>query len=127
MRLSYAATVAARSVTSKSHSDHCCESPGSKSGKAAPVLPSRPASDPGSAQPRRSIAYIAQNGIQISYGATATVKGNTVSRDNYTPTSNIACGLLFFQAAGVKASNNNLFDNEVNLCNVGRGGGHYNP
>jgi nitrous oxidase accessory protein NosD len=73
------------------------------------------------------ITYIAQNGIQISFGATATVKGNSVSGDNYTPTSNVACGLLFYQAAGVKASNNNLFNNEVNLCNVGRGGGHYNP
>jgi hypothetical protein len=28
------------------------------------------------------------------------VKGNTVSGDNYTPTGNIACGLLFYQAAG---------------------------
>ncbi len=73
------------------------------------------------------ITYIAQNGIRISYGATATVKGNTVSGDNYTPKSYVACGLLFYQAAGVKASSNNLFNNEVNLCNVGRGGGHYNP
>jgi hypothetical protein len=73
------------------------------------------------------VTYIAQNGIQVSFGATAVVKGNTVSGNDYTPTANVACGLLFYQAAGVKASNNNLFNNEANLCNVGRGGGRYNP
>jgi hypothetical protein len=73
------------------------------------------------------VTYIAQNGIQISYGATAALKGNTVSGNDYTPKAWVACGVLFYQAAGVKASNNNLFNNEANLCNVGRGGGHFNP
>jgi hypothetical protein len=73
------------------------------------------------------ITYIAQNGIQISYGATAAVKGNTVSDNDYTPIGNVACGLLLYEAAGVKVANNDLLNNEVNLCNVGRGGGHYNP
>jgi PAS domain S-box-containing protein len=39
----------------------------------------------------------------------------------YTPTSNTACGLFIFQADGVKQQASNLFGNEVNLCNVGRG------
>jgi hypothetical protein len=73
------------------------------------------------------IDYIAQNGIQISFGASATVKGNTVSGDNYTPTSYVACGLLLYQAGGVKASGNILFDNERNQCNFGKGGGQLNP
>jgi hypothetical protein len=73
------------------------------------------------------ITYIAQNGIQISYGATATVKGNTVSGDNYTPTSYVACGLLVYQAGGVSASSNTLFNNERNQCNFGKGGGQFNP
>jgi hypothetical protein len=70
------------------------------------------------------IDYIAQNGIQVSGGATALIKGNTVSGNWYTPKSFVACGLLFFDANGVKQQGNNLFDNEVNLCNVGRGGGN---
>ncbi|HEY5549616.1 MAG TPA: right-handed parallel beta-helix repeat-containing protein, partial [Candidatus Saccharimonadales bacterium] len=73
------------------------------------------------------VDFIAQNGIQISRGATALVKGNTVSGNWYTPKSFVSCGLLFFQAGGVKQQANNLFDNEINLCNVGRGGGNYNP
>ena len=73
------------------------------------------------------IAYIAQNGIQISFKATATIKGNTVSGNDYTPKDTLACGLLFFQASGVKTSDNTLFANEKNLCNFGKGGGNVNP
>ena len=62
------------------------------------------------------VTYIAQNGIQISFGATPLVRGNTVSRNWYTPTSYTACGLLIYQATG-----------EVNLCNYGRGGGNTRP
>jgi len=70
------------------------------------------------------ISYIAQNGIQISFGGTAAVTGNTVSGNWYTPATVTACGLLFYQAAGVKQNKNNLFDNQMNLCNFGRGGGN---
>jgi hypothetical protein len=73
------------------------------------------------------ISYIAQNGIEVASGASALVKGNTVSGNWYTPTPVVACGLLFFQAGGVKQSGNNLFNNEVNLCNAGRGGGNFKP
>ena len=69
------------------------------------------------------IDYIAQNGIQVGFGATATVKGNTSSGNWYTPASDVACGILFFEAGGVKASSNTLFDNERNQCNFGKGGG----
>ena len=69
------------------------------------------------------INYIAQNGIQVGFGATATVKGNTSTGNWYTPASDVACGILFFEAGGVKASNNTLFDNERNQCNFGKGGG----
>src|SRR5439155_8251071 len=44
------------------------------------------------------ITYIAQNGIQISYGATAKLVGNDVSLNNYTPKSYVACGLLIYKA-----------------------------
>ena len=63
------------------------------------------------------VAYIAQNGIQVSFGGSATVKGNTVSGHWYTPDGTEACGLLFYQAGKVnaKATANTLFDNEVEM------------
>lgn len=73
------------------------------------------------------VNYIAQNGIQISFGASANVTGNTVSGHFYTPPTVTACGLLFYQAGGVKQSANTLFNNETNLCNAGRGGGSFTP
>jgi nitrous oxidase accessory protein NosD len=73
------------------------------------------------------VTYIAQNGIQISYGATATVMGNTVSGNDYTPKAYVACGLLLYQASGVKVSGNTLFANEKNMCNFGKGGGNVTP
>jgi parallel beta helix pectate lyase-like protein len=69
------------------------------------------------------VSYIAQNGIQVGFGASALIRGNTVSGNYYTPESDVACGLLFFEANGVKQQANTLFANEVNLCNFGRGGG----
>ena len=70
------------------------------------------------------IAYIAQNGIQFGFGASGLIRGNTVSGNDYTPESDLACGLLFFEANGVKQQANSLFANERNLCNFGRGGGN---
>ena len=80
------------------------------------------------------ISYIAQNGIQFSFGGSGTVTGNTVSQHSYTPDTNEACGLLFFQAGKVTAKAkgnptaketakeiakaNNSFDNEVNICTI---------
>ena len=72
------------------------------------------------------VSYIAQNGIQISRSATATIKNNTVSGNFYTGPDWVSCGLLFYQAGGVKASANNLFSNQVNQCNAGKGGGKFN-
>ena len=73
------------------------------------------------------VNYIAQNGIQVSYGASALVTGNTVSGNWYTPAGTTSCGLLFYQAGGVKQSANVLTGNQTNLCNAGRGGGQYTP
>jgi hypothetical protein len=69
------------------------------------------------------VTFIAQNGIQVGFGATAFVRGNVVSGNYYTPPDTISCGLLIFQADGVKKQDNDLFENEKNLCNFGRGGG----
>jgi hypothetical protein len=67
------------------------------------------------------ITYTAQNGIQVGFGATAIVKSNTVSGNNYTPASYEACGLLLYRADGVKAQANSVFENEKNQCNYGKG------
>ena len=73
------------------------------------------------------VDYIAQNGIQISSGASATITGNTVTNNYYTPSSYTACGLLFYQAGGIKQSGNIFSGNETNVCNAGRGGGKTRP
>lgn len=72
------------------------------------------------------VTYIAQNGIQIGFGATALIRENIVSGNAYTPTSFVACGLLYAEAAGVRQQANDVFANERNLCNFGRGGGTFN-
>jgi hypothetical protein len=72
------------------------------------------------------VNYIAQNGIEIAADATASITGNTVSGHFYTPATVTACGLLFFQAGGVKQSGNVFSGNQTNLCNAGRGGGGFN-
>jgi hypothetical protein len=70
--------------------------------------------------------YIAQNGIQIGFGGTATVRSNTVSGNDYSPRTTLACGILLYRADGVKASANNLFANQKDMCNYGKGGGNVN-
>jgi hypothetical protein len=73
------------------------------------------------------VNYIAQNGIQVAFGATATVRTNSSSRNNYPPKAFVACGLLIYQADGVNVSNNTWFSNEKNVCNFGKGGGTFKP
>jgi len=73
------------------------------------------------------VPFSAQNGIQVGFGATAIVRNNVVSGNDYTPETFTACGILYFDADGVRANNNTLFDNEKDSCNFGRGGGQYNP
>jgi Right handed beta helix region len=68
------------------------------------------------------VDFIAQNGIQVSFGATALVADNTISDNFYTPKSVEACGLLIYQAGGVKVDKNTFSGNEKNLCNISRGG-----
>jgi hypothetical protein len=64
------------------------------------------------------VDYIAQNGIQVSFGASATVWGNIVSGNWYEPDGTEACGLLLYQAGAVKQLVNHLFANETNICVV---------
>jgi len=70
------------------------------------------------------VNFIAQNGIQVSFGGSAVVRENIVSENDYTPDGTTSCGILLFEAAGVKVQQNTYFDNETNLCNFGKGGGN---
>jgi Right handed beta helix region len=69
------------------------------------------------------VDFIAQNGVQVSFGGTAVVRENVVTDNNYTPAGTTSCGVLLFQAAGAKVQENTYFDNETNMCNAGKGGG----
>jgi hypothetical protein len=78
------------------------------------------------------ITYIAQNGIQVSFKATAKLVGNNVSLNNYSPPKVVACGLLIYKAGGVSGAtksgiqyikaDNDFHANEQNICNFGKGG-----
>jgi len=81
----------------------------------------------------QKIIYIAQNGIQISYGATAQLLRNVVTGNWYTPKSYVACGLILYKAGGVSGAKNGLSSlssqftgNENDICNYGKGGS-YSP
>jgi hypothetical protein len=49
-----------------------------------------------------------------------------VSGNSYTG-PDVACGLLLFDADGVKSSKNTFFNNERDNCNFGKGGGNVKP
>jgi hypothetical protein len=79
------------------------------------------------------ITYIAQNGIQVSFGTSARLFSNNVSLNNYSPPKVTACGLLIYKAGGVSGlsktglsyikADNNFHNNETDICNFGKGGG----
>ena len=80
---------------------------------------------------RGAIDTIAQNGVVIHDGASAQIIGNTISGHSYTPTSDIACGVLLYEAGGVSASkagmsfikkDNTITGNETDVYNFGKTG-----
>lgn len=60
-------------------------------------------------------ATIAQNGIQISGGATASVENNDVSGNVYTPASVVSTGILLFAPGDTTVENNTVHANDVNI------------
>ena len=52
------------------------------------------------------------------------IYNNSVSGNEYTPTTVVACGIQIFEADGVEVNNNKMFKNEKNICNEGKGGGN---
>ncbi len=58
----------------------------------------------------------AQNGIQLTFGATGTFRFNRVSGIRYTPSSTVACGILCFDpSAGAIVEGNDINDCEVGI------------
>lgn len=58
------------------------------------------------------IAFIAQNGIQYSNGATGAIDGNVITDNYYTPANWSATGILLYGAgANLKITNNELSNN----------------
>ena len=69
------------------------------------------------------VSFIGQNGIQVSFGATALVESNTISDNFYSPKSVTACGLIIYKAGGVLIEKSNTFTgNEKDVCMNGKGG-----
>jgi parallel beta-helix repeat protein len=62
---------------------------------------------------------IAQNGIQVSRGATATVDYNTVSGNVYSPGTDEATGILLYNAGVVDVEGNTTFSNDVGIYDFG--------
>ncbi|RMD84359.1 MAG: hypothetical protein D6815_04380, partial [Candidatus Dadabacteria bacterium] len=61
------------------------------------------------------ISTTAQNGIQISNGATGRIVGNTVTGNDYTPMTWCASGILVYLVDGIEVRGNTL---SANLCDL---------
>lgn len=72
------------------------------------------------------VSYIAQNGIQLSRGATGQIRDNVVSGNQYTGTSTDGAGILLFGGwadsgvggplvTGIQVSANRLLNNDVGV------------
>src|SRR5207253_10538221 len=72
---------------------------------------------------------IAENGVQIGFGARGVVSGNAVSANYYTPPDYVACGLLFFEAGGGlgRTKSNNHPANQQDTCTAGVGPSSNSP
>jgi len=57
-----------------------------------------------------STGEVAQNGIEVSFGATGTVSGNTVSSTDYTGSNWTASGILLADVSGVTVNGNLVSD-----------------
>lgn len=68
-------------------------------------------------------ATIAQNGIQISRGATASAKNNDVSGNVYTPQTDASTGVLLFQPGDTNVEHNDFDSNDVGVYAILVGGG----
>ena len=60
-------------------------------------------------------AAIAQNGVTVIHGATATITDNAISGNDYTPPEASSAGVILFQAGDVDITGNSITANEIGL------------
>ncbi|MBL8007390.1 MAG: right-handed parallel beta-helix repeat-containing protein, partial [Ignavibacteria bacterium] len=53
------------------------------------------------------VSFIAQNGIQLSTGASGSIRYNTISSISYIPSTVVSCGILLYQPVGPDTTSNN--------------------
>ncbi len=70
-----------------------------------------------------AVNFIAQNGVQVSGGATATIKGNTISGHSYTPFTYVSTGVLIY-AADADTEGNTISQNQVGIYHIDGNGTH---
>lgn len=70
-----------------------------------------------------AVNFIAQNGVQVSSGATATIRGNTISGHSYTPFSWVSTGVLVYDA-DANTEGNTLSQNQVGIYHIDGNGVH---
>jgi hypothetical protein len=61
------------------------------------------------------IAYIAQNGIQMSYGAAGVVHSNLVDGNWYEGDGWASTGILVFETDGVRVQDNDVVENQIGI------------
>jgi Right handed beta helix region len=72
-----------------------------------------------------STPAIAQNGVQIGFGAAGTITGNTVSNNLYAPCVSAAqcdtnaAGILIFESTGVVIASNSVGNNNIGIFSNG--------
>ncbi|MEW6028569.1 MAG: right-handed parallel beta-helix repeat-containing protein [Chloroflexota bacterium] len=71
-----------------------------------------------------AVNFIAQNGIQVSGGATAEIEDNTVSGHSYTPFSWVSTGMLLYGAGPTNTSGNVVSENQVGIYVIDTPGNH---
>jgi hypothetical protein len=69
---------------------------------------------------RQPAGGIGQNGIQVSFGASATISGSTISDNFFIPSFGDASGVLLVDAAtaATTVNRNNIQNNSLGLANV---------
>lgn len=70
-----------------------------------------------------AVNFIAQNGIQVSSGATGEINGNTVSGHSYTPFTYVSTGMLLY-LSDANTDDNDVLENQVGIYHINGSGLH---
>ncbi|MCG3155912.1 MAG: hypothetical protein DKINENOH_02520 [bacterium] len=70
-----------------------------------------------------AVTFIAQNGIQVSAGATGTINRNTINGHSYTPFTYVSTGMLLY-GSNANTDENVLNENQVGIYHINGSGTH---